>query len=1291
MDYWSLNSEIIKFTLVKLQEWITKHIKEIDIDSLYTNGIIKMLLLALTFDESYNHELLIIIHIFVQSYNNLQVFKDIVNAIVVSNSFDFRQNSEEIIEKIFETQNVIEDKYSLLKIVFDAKNSIPSLSVKTLLQFCYYADPLCSKLFAYNLIERLYDDPQPFKMLSVLAKGFRNYSADAIIWEVVIRLVTGQYFSFDRSNVKLSVLKPAYLTLILEMLIPFYFSDTITTFFDIILQNVTPLLLELPDIYMQSKFVPYFLDLILSKENTDTSLLPIIEGMDKEIANIMEKTFKTFISKTNLNIIKEKMRFNHDKTSKLTNLITNIVLKCSNPEQMILVICQFGHPSIVSYVIQNLLFNFHNKRINSTFSRVLCRSLIYLTLKRPEVYSGDNIYSSSLPIIKKEAESNQNFIHWFLLTLNDISPEIIEQFLEIITKIFVVKDVTKLKWSLFVLSRIVKCGIPLELPFINEFYENVKRVCLKMQLNFFQDMFSFEKVSELDTKSNSFVEFDSVFNQNKEKYEEFIEKNMFTLTEDNFLQTKAVLFIFFERNFMIHKKSKDFLFQKIDEHIRRKEMLDSVVMMTKQISLSQNMNYEDFVSKTKSFRISPFHGISMTPIVLIPSEIDLQFSNEKSKNSEVYVSENVKNEKSEISKTENPENENQENSKSLIPENSKTEISENPNSQKSETSKYSNPENINSENFENQNPKNTKFSDSKISKPENLENSENQKLKSDKYTKSDMITKSDKNEISKIYKFKDSEPKYIYRLENKYSISYSDNEIKILQNIYKFNSCTNCVFTYAFAHINSIIFSDSKLYYILLNTRFDENVVAFLDSSFEYSEMEKIIFDGGFGPFTTICGFPCLIVDPEFSLILPYHKGVQVFSRNSGNFIIEFLENGFIPTVKLDISNYLEKFSNGEMSVLEFLNVVNVAAERSYSDMSCYPIFPKVSMNMNGISFRDLKIPIQLCAEFEKSKSLFQARYEVQKYHHAENLSNPQYISSCLFRYPPYSESQFFFNGKWDAMSRIFVNVENQLNVTSKTIYEAFPEIYCFYELLDNKNQIKIDGKLVEVKFPPKIEDSRNFVRWNRINLEGVSNNICSWLDLVFGVDSRGERSLALMNTFHPNSYDDENFSWRYTSGCVPKQVFFNKLKTSIKEPSDLNCLEKSKIDVNQETEEIIVDDIYKLKVANPQLHTYSSDGYALAITYNNRVMTILLQNMQPLGAFYRAGTLHSAISFRINCCATAFRDFVIVWNLSTGRTISVIPEPNAKILSFKRHEMVLRVTKQNDKIAQYTVNGTPI
>ncbi len=52
--------------------------------------------------------------------------------------------------------------------------------------------------------------------------------------------------------------------------------------------------------------------------------------------------------------------------------------------------------------------------------------------------------------------------------------------------------------------------------------------------------------------------------------------------------------------------------------------------------------------------------------------------------------------------------------------------------------------------------------------------------------------------------------------------------------------------------------------------------------------------------------------------------------------------------MKIELSDVVNMWTNGEISNVQYLNYVNVLANRSFNDLSQYPIFPWIVHNYDG-------------------------------------------------------------------------------------------------------------------------------------------------------------------------------------------------------------------------------------------------------------------------------------------------------------------------------------------------------
>ena len=191
---------------------------------------------------------------------------------------------------------------------------------------------------------------------------------------------------------------------------------------------------------------------------------------------------------------------------------------------------------------------------------------------------------------------------------------------------------------------------------------------------------------------------------------------------------------------------------------------------------------------------------------------------------------------------------------------------------------------------------------------------------------------------------------------------------------------------------------------------------------------------------------------------------------------------------KIKLSKRIEMWKNWEISNFEFLMWLNIFGNRSYNDISQYPVFPWIlgnyedplktkiiipkkakkfkksnsmaSLNLNDgasesddedtdyevtdeknemdYTYRDLSLPmgmLELNKEGTKRKELFMEMYESLKmdgegetkpFLYGSNYSNPVYVCNFMMRLFPFSHIAIELQGnKFDNPERLFISVKN--------------------------------------------------------------------------------------------------------------------------------------------------------------------------------------------------------------------------------------------------------------------------
>ncbi|CAD8191676.1 unnamed protein product [Paramecium pentaurelia] len=269
--------------------------------------------------------------------------------------------------------------------------------------------------------------------------------------------------------------------------------------------------------------------------------------------------------------------------------------------------------------------------------------------------------------------------------------------------------------------------------------------------------------------------------------------------------------------------------------------------------------------------------------------------------------------------------------------------------------------------------------------------------------------------------------------------------------------------------------------------------------------------------------------------------------------------------------NYQQKWVEGKLSNFQYLMLVNTFSGRTYNDLSQYFVFPWVISNyysqqidfkqeQEQNTFRNFKLPIgaisrkpeQIIKEYQEREIYLKDENYQHKYHY----SNIQTVLNYLIRLKSYkliehSDWLFFsINQQW----------ENSIKYDNK---ELIPEFYYMPQFLRNINYLSFEtlqqqSSIPDVVLPKwvKTQTAEEFVYRMRQALESdqVSNQLNSWIDLIFGINNNGYNAKENMNLFHYLTYEqnlqkilNQNYNHQtirsyltklYYLGQTPKQLF---------------------------------------------------------------------------------------------------------------------------------------------------------
>ena len=320
----------------------------------------------------------------------------------------------------------------------------------------------------------------------------------------------------------------------------------------------------------------------------------------------------------------------------------------------------------------------------------------------------------------------------------------------------------------------------------------------------------------------------------------------------------------------------------------------------------------------------------------------------------------------------------------------------------------------------------------------------------------------------------------------------------------------------------------------------------------------EIYFDNSKSVFFSVFSKQCLK-----NFILNF-KGIKEKRKDLNITIVTspleyFLEKKYCSEwVKSNISNY------------EYLMQINKYSGRSFNDINQYPIFPWIISNYENPKFelqdeknyRDLKLTIlgitpnkRLEADKQLSKTL-SSKDPCQSNILYSQGSN---VLDYLFRLEPYGSIILKRENnkqirRLHSVKEIWQNVLFDKNDNK----ELIPEYYYLFELFKHSKKCQshdaINNPEINTMYPlePPVwaEDHHHFVKLNSLALESkfASNNLCFWIDMIFGFKQQDQRSYNLFKSLCDENHISKN--WEnldmtelediHTNGAIPIPLFMD-------------------------------------------------------------------------------------------------------------------------------------------------------
>lgn len=290
--------------------------------------------------------------------------------------------------------------------------------------------------------------------------------------------------------------------------------------------------------------------------------------------------------------------------------------------------------------------------------------------------------------------------------------------------------------------------------------------------------------------------------------------------------------------------------------------------------------------------------------------------------------------------------------------------------------------------------------------------------------------------------------------------------------------------------------------------------------------------------------------------------------------------------VELREENMTLQWQNGLVSNFDYLMYLNSAADRSFNDLTQYPVMPWVIADYtsrvldldNPASYRDLSKPMGALNE-ERLLALKERAHDMPepRFLYGSHYSTPGFVLYFLVRKIP--ECMLCLqNGKFDHPDRMFNSIpQTWINVTTR--HSDFKELVPEFYMPENKGDFLVNYRQIDfgvrhcgtmvgdVELPPWAKSPSDFVETLRRAIESdyVSKNIHLWIDLIFGYKQRGRAADQNDNLFYHLCYEGSvdldtinDLEERYALevqigefGQVPKQLFHSPHPQRLAQSSD--------------------------------------------------------------------------------------------------------------------------------------------
>ena len=365
---------------------------------------------------------------------------------------------------------------------------------------------------------------------------------------------------------------------------------------------------------------------------------------------------------------------------------------------------------------------------------------------------------------------------------------------------------------------------------------------------------------------------------------------------------------------------------------------------------------------------------------------------------------------------------------------------------------------------------------------------------------------------------------------------------------------------------------NGKNYYFNFHTKTDREKI--LNNIFKYNYFKYIVKD-----LVQNCS---LISTFLFENISENNKNEQNVDITNEEIFLGYINSNTYKLKKIEkkkiyINEFYNFWNNNQISNYELLMLLNILANRSFLDITQYPIFPWIIFSKEV--YRNLKLPIgqnnfeslsnnrmeifnnnylDSSSNLKNINQFIEPAHISKSFYYVVNYSNVSIINNYLIRIFPFNllchkinqdsfeNNEFLF---YDMLNTVKLSLSCQTDVK-----EIIPEFFYFPEFLENNNNFILnyqkenefdnvniqenyinelfynnDKKKLLIENDFLYENNDNFLKCFLyiLNLkrifesEIITKKINYWIDLIFGIYQKFDKANKIKNLFRPESYLD--------------------------------------------------------------------------------------------------------------------------------------------------------------------------